>query len=641
MGAFDDLIAEAQTSQAPAGGAFADLIAEAQKAPPRIQDALTLPPGLQRNQPYTGPTLGEAIPRTIAGFGQMIGASLQGTDPTVQRAGGQMNYQPLGEAGPLDSGGIGWIDAGGMHRIEPDKHVILNDPQTGKPMAYARSPEDTTLSGNLSAIGRLLGFGMMAPSNLPSPSTGISIGQAIRSRFGSSEDRALSHIGSAMRSDTAASGPGPLEIFDKLTATDRPMTVLDVSGENVRGLGGKVARLPGPGRQDIIQTLGERDVQSGMRMAQDVNDMAASGPGNFLASRSLHEQAQQAASPLYGKAYMSPPLNPDLVAEGGQLNNLMNRPAMQQAARNALKIAQEEGRNPTSLGITFNKAGDPVFAATPSWQTLDYMKRGLDDVLNGYRDTTTGRLVLDEGGRAVDQTRRSFLQMLDQNNPDYAAARAAYAGPQQSRGALQQGASVFNKDPDQIASEIAALSPSEQQFYRLGAANALKTQLAKTSSGGDEARALIGNAYRQEQLRRVFPNADQMLAAARDESTMFGTKQALLGGSQTAGRLAEDTSGGAGSVLRPLAEAVTAAATHEPVLAAKSTLTALQELFKNGRITPEVGSKIAEYLLSSDPQTARAWALQAFDRAGTPSSYVRPKLPIIDEFSLLPGERRR
>lgn len=70
MGAFDDLIAEAQTSQAPAGGAFADLIAEAQKAPPRIQDALTLPPGLQRNQPYTGPTLGEAIRERLPGSGK-------------------------------------------------------------------------------------------------------------------------------------------------------------------------------------------------------------------------------------------------------------------------------------------------------------------------------------------------------------------------------------------------------------------------------------------------------------------------------------------------------------------------------------------------------------------------------------------
>jgi hypothetical protein len=205
---------------------------------------------------------------------------------------------------------------------------------------------------------------------------------------------------------------------------------------------------------------------------------------------------------------------------------------------------------------------------------------------------------------------------------------------------LQQGATVFNKDPDQIASEIAALSPSEQQFYRLGAANALKTQLAKTTSGGDEALKLIGNSYRQEQLRQVFPNADKMLEAARNESTMFRTRREVFGGSDTARRLAEDTGGG-GGVLRPLAEAATAAITHEPMLAAKSGFSALQALFKGGRITPEVGARIAEYLLSTDPQTARAFALQAFERTGTPMTRVQPITPLLDQFQLLPGERRR
>src|SRR3546814_19291831 len=106
---------------------------------------------------------------------------------------------------------------------------------------------------------------------------------------------------------------------------------------------------------------------------------------------------------------------------------------MRAAYRNAARIAGEEGVEPRGLGLAFNDAGDVVFEETPAnMRTLDYIKRGLDDVLERYRDPTTGRLVLDNTGRAIDQTRRALLDELDNINPDYAKARAAWAGPSQN-----------------------------------------------------------------------------------------------------------------------------------------------------------------------------------------------------------------
>jgi hypothetical protein len=579
-------------------------------------DPLTpLPEGAQLDQQPEAPgfwsRLAQAPGQVASSLGQGLSAAMQRTSPVVQQGFGdkKMNYQPLGEAGPLDSGGIGWIDQGGMHKIDPNQHVILNDPTSGKPTVYMRSP-DTNEPVPMS-VGRLLGFGMTAPGMTPVATTTAAARQAAAARFGSAEQKAQSYVGNALRADVEAGGPGPTDILTKLTQTiDKPTTVVDYAGSNVQGLAGQVARMPGPGRQLVEDFMGTRDAGAGTRLAGATNRMAADGPGTFMAGRQLHEQAQTAAAPLYGKFEMAPPINPDFLGKGGELQGLMGRPSMEGAARRALSLAAEEGRDPASLGVGFDAAGAPQFQQVPSWKTLHYVKRGLDDVLETYRDSTTGKLVLDDQGRAIDQTRRSYLALLDRENPAYAEARAAYAGPKQAEGALLQGSQIFNKNPDQLASEVAELSAGKRKFYELGAANALKTNLAKVSSGGDEARALIGNDYRQQQLRAVFPQAQGLIDEAQIEKLMFGTKQKLLGGSQTAGRSAQDTAEKGGGWFRPMAEVGTALMTHEPALAAKSAASALQAWLKSGKMTPEVGGRIARYLLSSDPQAAQSW-LQA------------------------------
>lgn len=65
---------------------------------------------------------------------------------------------------------------------------------------------------------------------------------------------------------------------------------------------------------------------------------------------------------------------------------------------------------------------EPVATTKPTMQTMDYIKRGLDDVLEGYRDKTTGKLVLDERGRAVLQTLNEFRSIIA---PKGSAMRAA------------------------------------------------------------------------------------------------------------------------------------------------------------------------------------------------------------------------
>jgi hypothetical protein len=172
----------------------------------------------------------------------------------------------------------------------------------------------------------------------------------------------------------------------------------------------------------------------------------------------------------------------------------------------------------------------------------------LDEILEGYRDKTTGRLVLDQRGRAIDQVRQAFVGELDRLNPSYKAARSSWSGPSQSIDAMKAGADLFNRTPEEVAERFSRLSPNDKEFYRLGVADKLRERIAKTGVGGDEAKAIIKNNWTKSQLRPIFDRQEQFdkfIDAATMESKMFDTAFRLKGGSHTAERLAGDQAFGA------------------------------------------------------------------------------------------------
>ncbi len=137
----------------------------------------------------------------------------------------------------------------------------------------------------------------------------------------------------------------------------------------------------------------------------------------------------------------------------GDMGHAQQRVVM---ARNALRRA--EG------GLSL--APDPTAAASvPNYttQTLDYVKRGMDDVLEDKRNPITQRLVLHEAGRAQNQVRQQFLSEVDRHNPAYAEARNAYAAPVQARDAMGRGQDAYSLHPDKQAIQVAI---SRQSIWR-------------------------------------------------------------------------------------------------------------------------------------------------------------------------------
>lgn len=235
-----------------------------------------------------------------------------------------------------------------------------------------------------------------------------------------------------------------------------------------------------------------------------------------------------------------------------RIASLLKRPDIARAIQKGLKIEQDmaaaEGRvfNPTEYAIVGQKDGEAVIGKTPTMRLLASAKEGLDSILleKGMRDDLTGRLTKE--GLAVDKMRRALVSELRRLNPKYAEAVDKWAGHSANIRAIDYGRKVFANKPEDILADLKDMSSSEQEFARLGVADALREKLLKTGVSGDEAKSIIKSPWAREQLRPFFKSEDafsKFVGAVTDERSMFEGRRAMIGGPQTAERVAEDASG--------------------------------------------------------------------------------------------------
>lgn len=201
-------------------------------------------------------------------------------------------------------------------------------------------------------------------------------------------------------------------------------------------------------------------------------------------------------------------------------------------------VAEGVPFNPTEYALT--PEGEVI--RVPNMRTLNVAKKGLDAIIAENRDEF-GRL--SEYGVSVDKVRRAMLSEMDKINPDYAKARASWAGHSASLDALKWGKNIGRLPPEQVAEEFAGMSGGEKEFARLGLADTLLERIGKTSFGGDEAKNLIKNTWTQEQLQPLFRSqADftRYVESVAHERRLYDTQTEVLKGSQTAARQEEDHS---------------------------------------------------------------------------------------------------
>lgn len=464
-------------------------------------------------------------------------------------------------------------------------------PATESDFAFEKSQQ--------TGVGALLGGAMGAVGGAASKAVTALGDYLARNLSENLQSAAVQKILRRIKQDEKAGGPGATDVLDLINESNKPVTMADTGGANVRALAGNVARQPGEGRQIAEQTLDKRDEQAAARLSEDIARHVSGGPTMHQATEALLQARSAAGRPAYQEAHaLQGVWSP-------RLEQFIQDPAIKAGLQRGYELERlsslAEGRplTATQMGVDIDIAGNVKLLDKPNMLLLDMGKRGLDAMIGDERNELTGRL--SARGVALEKVRRAYVDTIDDLDKSgaYKKARALWAGHSQSLDAIRMGRSVLKVSPEENQAAVEGLSPATREFGRLGVADLLKERLAKAGLNGDEAKQLVRNPWMRDQLRPWFKSSedfDHFVEAVTTESKMFETRSKVLRGSDTAARRAEDETSNS-ELSRPLQFAEQVLRGH-PLAAAKNAYQMWRDL--GLKPNPELNAKIAKILFTSD-----------------------------------------
>jgi hypothetical protein len=246
-----------------------------------------------------------------------------------------------------------------------------------------------------------------------------------------------------------------------------------------------------------------------------------------------------------------------------RLQQFLNQPelkvGLQTGVRQARQKAVTEGV-PMNIGEYaikgYDANGDAIIGKVPTMRLLAAAKEGLDAELEKpiYHEDGDLGAGLNKAGVHLDGMRRAFIEELDRLNPAYAKARAVWSGDTATMQAVRYGEKGWmKKRPEEIAADVARMTPADMEFARLGLAANLRKRMYQKGGSGNEAAAVAGDkpdSWLRQQIRPFFRSDDEFTQFANSidaENLLFTKKYEIRGGSQTAARVAEDQSADTGA----------------------------------------------------------------------------------------------
>lgn len=343
---------------------------------------------------------------------------------------------------------------------------------------------------------------------------------------------------------------GGRDVTDIEAPLMRPDAVLaDVGGKPMQNLAAVAANTPSEAMEAAERFVNSRRYARPDRVAGDVDRFLGGGGGTAVADEIGTQTAKRVreAAPFYEAAFSKP------TAVTDDLRILLEDPIIKSALDRGREVQAREmrvsGRRPAGdvgndPSIQFDENGVARLVGTPSTRTLDAVKRGLDDILEEYRDPTTLRMNLtNDRARSLDAMRRRLIDLMDQGNPDYAAARAAWAGPSQAMDAISIGRRALTMDRDELVKAVERISPSDLEFVRLGLGRAITDKTSDPRTAPDFVRRLFEDRQMQARLATLMPDEamrNGFINRLIEEANFVKTERAVSpsGGSQTARLLA-------------------------------------------------------------------------------------------------------
>ena len=338
----------------------------------------------------------------------------------------------------------------------------------------------------------------------------------------------------------------------------------------------------------------------------------------------LLTQLRQNADPAYKKAYafglVDDPRIMTLLAEDDNFKAAYKR--AQGIAKTEQSIAKLRGDLPSDFAMI----DLDVEGAIPDVRTLDYIKRGMDDLIRKGKTNSDGGLGPTETS-VIRGLKNDFLNVLDEATTvdgvsAYKEARKLYKGDIEVLDALEMGLKDFQgMAPEEVKKMLNNLSAAEAETFVIGATRSILNRITKPRGNSNYALNVINAPEDKEKLEMLFPGINKkgfklLEAVLLREGQLYKQANKILGGSPTqsnqAGVRELEDSEGMGNAMATGLE--TLFNPHSGLL--RFATNAL----RSAKLPEATQEKMATMLMSKDPKEVAAVveALEKFQIKNTP-----------------------
>jgi hypothetical protein len=467
------------------------------------------------------------------------------------------------------------------------------------------------------AVGSALGGGMGGV--MPLAFRGASsVADWLRERIApSAEDvtrGAARRVSRALGRADEGMGMSPQEAAQRL-AEDRargiPSTLANVDPALV-GLAETVAQRSGASSNIIEAQLG--------RQMSDVRERVMGRTGRALKAGRYYDEEQALASDLrtrardlYEDAYSFGTVDDDRILA------VLQQPQFKRFFDKARDIADTEkmaarlrGEDPSKYELTpiytMDAAGNITETVLPDVRTLDYIKRGIDTVIErGFE----GEGISKAEASALRDLRKQFVNAIDEATIDpntgesaYALARRDYAGDMEVLDAMRTAREKFSRlPPEEVADFVSTASRAEVDAFRTGAFRNIYDKIMESPQNFNAAKRIVNSPLMMERMRPLFDTQAQFnlyKAALLREAQLFDQSSKILSGSPTPRRLQarEEFEGGV-----PVGEVI-ANTINSGFMNSLSLLAG--NVARSAKMPDEIAAETSRLLMSSNPTEVAA-----------------------------------
>lgn len=339
--------------------------------------------------------------------------------------------------------------------------------------------------------------------------------------------------------DTAeAVGLTPEEAARRMKQLGPDATIADVD-EGMRLVARAGSNRLGTMKDKATDLLDKRNRASGQRLLSTIEATAGSSKSWGDTQKAIIRQRSEQAGPIYDAARergieMTPEIqqiirNTHISKQANQFAGLQGKPKLKSPTKTIVDPSGKTRQVPDPKATIFDNM-------TPQdrFDYLKFAKEGLSDMIGEAK-----RSGKNNRARILMEQKNELLDAMGSQNPEYIRANSIFAGASELNEAIVSGRKLMNPstDFDEVADMFKAMSPSEQEMFRLGAVKSVADKLDSLGANRD-VNAVIGTGAPAAVRRKIDlvlgDDAPEFLRRAGIEEEFAKTRRSITGNSTTA-----------------------------------------------------------------------------------------------------------